>query len=604
MTDTGLNTINLGDITAWQQAILCILMVMGDLTLVSISMVMVRRYYFGKKIKALLKTSKTGRDLAKEIEEGHQHHGNLRKRRKDMEDRPRTSYGDTSADFLLPQHRGYGGFPAPWEHDFVKIAFSKVFGPSFRRIGSPLKAQDHHYLSFEPSLDSRGRFRNLTEEQEHELGGVEYRALIFLSWMLPIYTISWLTFVTVVLVPYSTRAEVASIIRSAQPGDLRPEWWAFFVTIASYTNGGLNLLNANMIPFAHDYLILIFSGIGIVAGNMFYPVFLRLFIWLISKVVPQHSQLHHSLSFLLHHPRRCYLFLFPKKNTWYLVGIQSGITLLGWMLFEILDINYQAVDPGLPVGQRIMDGLYNSNGLRASGAYTITLSSISPALQVFYMVVMYLSAFPIIMSMRQTNVYEERSLGVDSNEKTEEDREGSGGSSLLAMHVRNQLAYDLWWLILSIFLIAIIERTSLGQPAPGFSLFSVIFEVVSAYGTVGFSLGLPAADYSFCGAWHALSKLILISVMLRGRHRILPPAIDRAVLLPGERLMLRLDAESRSRTSPDADEAVRTRQQHARIREEESGAQAERRDGKQDPEGDDDVGESPGEGGPNGVLSS
>ncbi len=34
---------------------------------------------------------------------------------------------------------------------------------------------------------------------------------------------------------------------------------------------------------------------------------------------------------------------------------------------------------------------------------------------------------------------------------------------------------------------------------------------------------------------------MLIVVMLRGRHRGLPMAIDRAVLLPGQELMERLD---------------------------------------------------------------
>lgn len=68
--------------------------------------------------------------------------------------------------------------------------------------------------------------------------------------------------------------------------------------------------------------------------------------------------------------------------------------------------------------------------------------------------------------------------------------------------------------------------------------------MVSAYGTVGFSLGVPYDDYSFCGVWRSVSKLILIAVMLRGRHRILPLAIDRAVLLPGQELMERLDRET------------------------------------------------------------
>jgi Trk-type K+ transport system membrane component len=47
-------------------------------------------------------------------------------------------------------------------------------------------------------------------------------------------------------------------------------------------------------------------------------------------------------------------------------------------------------------------------------------------------------------------------------------------------------------------------------------------------------VGAPGQAYSFCGSWHALSKLILCAVMLRGRHRGLPVAIDKAVLLPRE----------------------------------------------------------------------
>jgi Cation transport protein len=42
------------------------------------------------------------------------------------------------------------------------------------------------------------------------------------------------------------------------------------------------------------------------------------------------------------------------------------------------------------------------------------------------------------------------------------------------------------------------------------------------------------ANYSFSGAFRPLSKLIVCLVMLRGRHRGLPVAIDRAVVLPFE----------------------------------------------------------------------
>jgi Trk-type K+ transport system membrane component len=56
------------------------------------------------------------------------------------------------------------------------------------------------------------------------------------------------------------------------------------------------------------------------------------------------------------------------------------------------------------------------------------------------------------------------------------------------------------------------------------------------YGTVGISVGLPNEAYSFCGAWHSMSKLILCAVMLRGRHRGLPVAIDKAIMLPRDHL--------------------------------------------------------------------
>lgn len=95
-----------------------------------------------------------------------------------------------------------------------------------------------------------------------------------------------------------------------------------------------------------------------------------------------------------------------------------------------------------------------------------------------------------------------------------------------------------------------------------------MFETISAYGTVGLSLGVPYDDYSFSGAWHVLSKLVLLTVMLRGRHRILPMAVDRAVLLPGQELMEKLDREYQGSVE-------KRRDLEARIRDDEKGEQVE-----------------------------
>ena len=41
---------------------------------------------------------------------------------------------------------------------------------------------------------------------------------------------------------------------------------------------------------------------------------------------------------------------------------------------------------------------------------------------------------------------------------------------------------------------------------------------------------------SFCSQFRTLSKLVIVAMEIRGRHRGLPYALDRAILLPSERL--------------------------------------------------------------------
>ena len=108
--------------------------------------------------------------------------------------------------------------------------------------------------------------------------------------------------------------------------------------------------------------------------------------------------------------------------------------------------------------------------------------------------------------------------------------------SFISQQIHGQLAHDLWWLVLAVLAITTIETSHFLADPVSYSVFNVIFEVVSAYGCVGISMGAPNAAYSFSGGWHSASKIVLCFVMIRGRHRGLPVALDRAVRLPGEQL--------------------------------------------------------------------
>jgi len=326
-------------------------------------------------------------------------------------------------------------------------------------------------------------------------------------------------------------------------------------------------------------LTLIVTGALILVGNQLYPVFLRFVIWCLFKLVPKDSELHHTCAFLLHHPRRCFILLFPSINTWYLLAAQLGIDFFLWAFFGILNLGLPAIQ-SMSAGQQTLVGLYQGLGVRVGGLYAVLISNTAPALQILYLAGMYISGFPIIVSLRQTNIYEERSLGIESS--SDEDAENKGEQSYISEHIRKQIAYDLWWLILAIWLITIIERHDIVAGGDYFTIWAIVFETVSAYGTVGLSLGVPYDNYSFSGTWHTLSKLILICVMIRGRHRGLPYAIDRAVLLPGEELMEKMDKEVNGRGNNK--KGSRGYEEQQGVRREEGGFETEAQERGQYPD--------------------
>lgn len=103
-----------------------------------------------------------------------------------------------------------------------------------------------------------------------------------------------------------------------------------------------------------------------------------------------------------------------------------------------------------------MDGLYQSLNTENAGFYIVTTSSIAPAMQIVTLFVIYISIFPLLISIRTTNIYEEGRVGLDAEEyeareaeKHKQPKNGGGGQGLAGTHIRNQLAYDLWWIMLS-----------------------------------------------------------------------------------------------------------------------------------------------------------
>ncbi|EED83408.1 predicted protein, partial [Postia placenta Mad-698-R] len=420
--------------------------------------------------------------------------------------------GRRSSMHVPAMHSGFGGFPMP--HQIASRLFSRLFPklehkltrtltlPRTRTIASQHGslapgARAVSYISFEATVGRNSRFRALTRDQQEELGGVEFRALSALLWIVGGYHILTQLLGFMVISSYMSISRWSDDFKIPQLyRDISPVWFSAFQAVSAYTNAGMSLEDESMVPFQRAY-----------------PTILAM------------------------------IFLILAGNTAF-VGLQFLLHATDWFFFLVLDLGNSAVT-SIPIGVRIIDGLLQAVAVRAAGFSVVTLSDLVPAVKVLYVIMMYVSVYPVAMSVRSTNVYEEKSLGVfeDEDESIDVDETftPSGNrmtvwSRYLGQHMRKQLSFDMWWLGTALFLICIIEKDKLQDDANAtwFNIFRILFETVSAYGGVGLSLGVPYDNYSFCGAFNPLSKLIICAVMLRGRHRGLPVAIDRAVMLPME----------------------------------------------------------------------
>ncbi|KAF7309853.1 Potassium transporter [Mycena indigotica] len=656
MTVTGLSTVNLSTTTAWQQTILFLLMLMGDFTVVSWIMVLVRKWYFKnvceyvnyqnhrkpKPVKSrsiFFKSISSPVAVFKQREEipaqekaetptfqfiqptpgvtldtgpervSKERHADLGDEEHILGDVRTFSSSPRAASVLLspvatqsprgvnfalstsidqqirlqtvregvafprrtatvyssnrkvdPQTQkfeGFGGFPGPFK--LAKRLFKRGAPTTFRKIErkltlpyvETLEAKKVPWLSFDGLVVGRNsafRTETLSDDQLEVIGGVEYRALRLLSYLIPAYFVGTQLFSFILFAPWISTTHKYDAVFEAQPRLVQKPWFSLFLVLSSYSGGGLSLVDMGMVPFQTAYLMVLALMFVILAGNHALPIFLRLIIWTWSKIARKGTETADTLSFLLQHPRRCFLYLrLPKSpnvvpnHPAYFLQFPSAVE---WAAFAVLDIGLPFYNQ-IPSGPRALAGLFQGLAARASGLAIVPLASSSPALQFLYVVMMYIAVYPVAMTIRSTNVYESESLGVFEEPPDEADEEPADLDKFeprerigryLLWHVDRQMANDIWWLVCGVFLVAVIERHNIMDDSENkkwFDLFRVVFELVSAFGGIGLTLGVPDNNFAFTGAFRPLSKLVTVC-RLRGRHRGLPVGVERAVTLPHE----------------------------------------------------------------------
>ncbi|KAI2783746.1 TrkH-domain-containing protein [Daldinia loculata] len=688
LTASGLNTVNVSQLTTFQQVELCVLMMIGSQVLISYVTIAFRKHIFEKRFEDIVnmerekrkkKVSGTGAIVGMTgAMFGLQVMSSFGKGRAGEKARPTGHVRNLSAStrralsaeegtvpeidvengrgqhhhvgFLEPVQEGKSleGHSATTAHSIYQTQ-SHQSGATRRRSGtaeSKTAFEGFNVQTFlteqKRNIGRNGQFFNLSEDQREYLGGVEYRSLKFLSFFVIVYFLLCQFFGAIALGAWMSVYAVDTAAVNAQ----NPWWAGIFLAISSYNNAGFTLLDAGFLPFQSSYFLLVVVTLLSLAGPAAFPVFMRFIIWSMSTLLnllskdKEYGVWKEGFDFILKFPRRVYTSLFPAKDTWMFAATFGAFVIVDWVLILLLSIGNPTMD-AIPIGQRIFDALFQGLAIPSGGYAIVSPSAMYFDILVLWLVVYYTAAYPHIITMRNSNVYEERSLGIYEGDQPEEEQLHSASSSiveedaanildetglqpvttnnrnwdavsrapttksikmlysvgrrgtafvgrqiqrrmtgfqgvgvsapppapaikplsraktmdfgrasvhslhnyppagppsLVSQQVRGQLSHDVWWIALMLFLITLIETShSLADPV-SFSVFNILFEIVSGYTNIGISIGLPDQSYSLSGGMHTGSKIIMILVMLRGRHRGLPVALDRAIRLPGKKL--------------------------------------------------------------------
>ncbi|KAL7940012.1 hypothetical protein V8C42DRAFT_357711 [Trichoderma barbatum] len=157
--------------------------------------------------------------------------------------------------------------------------------------------------------------------------------------------------------------------------------------------------------------------------------------------VGRNSQFHNLTS---HDPNSKYTeylrSIDQDKNWWAFYSAQTMVDNLGFTLTPDSMISFR--DTTFPM--LLMSFL----AFAGNTLYPVFLRLLS------LLIMMYIAIFPIAISIRASNTYEEKSLGIWEEEGSLNE---DNGVSYLMTHFKNQLNFDLWYIFLGTFIICIAE---------------------------------------------------------------------------------------------------------------------------------------------------
>jgi trk system potassium uptake protein len=294
---------------------------------------------------------------------------------------------------------------------------------------------------------------------------------------------------------------------------INPWWWALFHSISGFNNAGFGLLPNNLMSFVTDPIInLTIAGL-IILGGLGYPVLIYIYLHFRSNVL----RLRNGTEKRLSSDFSGVASLVQVRVA--LIG--TGTLLLAGTLLTYFVELHNPIMKGYNAAELLLISFFQSTSTRTAGFNTIDIGALHVATLFFYMLLMYIGANPAgtaggikiptvaVLYGYMKDWFMKPGLPVML--------QGTRISRFSLSHAIRLYSFSSLFIALIILLISFLERDYLITPDPVFNFIKIMFEVFSAFGTVGLTMGFTGGVTSFSAILSPLSKTLIILTMFIGR---------------------------------------------------------------------------------------
>jgi Trk-type K+ transport system membrane component len=256
----------------------------------------------------------------------------------------------------------------------------------------------------------------------------------------------------------------------------------FFGSISATTNAGFDITGTSLIPFYNDYFVQTVIILLMIIGAIGFPVIVEVYEYFLS----------------LKSKRRYHFSLFTKLTTSTFVIL----TILGGIVIYLLDSYHFFADKSWHAA--FFYSLFNSATTKSAGLATMDLNEFTPSNQIFMSVLMFIGGSPSSASGGiRTTTFAIVLLAIFFYAR------GKGSIKVFRRELHTEDVIKSFIVISTAATLCLVSILILSITEKG-TLIQVVFEVMSAFGTNGLSMGLTPLLTTF-------GKILIILLMFIGR---------------------------------------------------------------------------------------